>query len=152
MGETVDISEVAIPDYDTLVETAEVTIDELIHTAHFRTQGYGGLFHLLDHAAALIECWEHGFPELAFAGIPAHREHVKYLRTLPDLEAELGPLEKSSLYPTDPEYWARQESAQWSAWLTHRIKSLYGFSVVSAMIEDEEKVRKAKDALRFMMA
>ncbi len=140
------------PSYATLGEMAEATFDYLIATAGEHRQGYGGLVHFIDHAAALVELANHGFPELANRGIPAHRQHLQLLQTLPVLNEELGELEKADRDPLTPEYWSRRESVQWSAWLTHRIKSLYGFNVLAQAIEDEAKITAAEDAFRYLMA
>lgn len=152
MSGDLDLSGVEDPAYETVGMMAEVTLDELIAMAQIRTQGFGGLFHLIDHAAALIECRELGFPELTSQGLQAHRQHVKYLRMLPDLSAELGPVKKSTFSPIEPEYWDRKDSSQYSAFLTHRIKVLYGFTVVSGAVEDRAKVAAARDAFQYLMA
>lgn len=141
-----------VPAYATLGEMAEATLDHLIATAGEHRQGYGGLVHFIDHAAALIELANHGFPALAKRGIPAHRQHLQLLRSLPVLNEELGQLVRADRDPLTPEYWSRRESVQWSAWLTHRIKSLYGFNVLAQTIEDEAKIASAEDAFRYLMA
>lgn len=134
--------------YDDLEGMANATIDELIATASKNTKGFGGLFHLIDHAAALIEIENCGFSDLAQSGIPAHRQHVRLLRSLPVLEGDLIKAEKD---PFTDEYWSVRESVQFSAWLTHRIKVLYGVSVLLNEA-DEEKRGPALAALRYLMA
>ena len=141
-----------LPGYQDLEAMSVATLDLLIETVAERRQGYGGHFHLIDHAAALIDLADCGFPDLARNGIAAHREHFARLKGLPILENELGKLVKSEIDPFSPDYWTRRESVQWEAWLTHRIKCLYGFVVVSRLVEDDKKREAARDALRYLMA
>lgn len=143
---------IEVPEYDNLESMAEATFDFVIESAGQHRRGYGDHFHLIDHTAALIDLDDSGFPELAKAGIRAHREHLARLRALPVLDEELGPLKKSEIDPYDPAYWTRRKSVQWDAWLTHRIKCLYGFVVVSRLVEDAKKREAARDALRYLMA
>lgn len=141
-----------VPPYDSLQEMAEVIVAELIRSAGVRRQGFGGLFHLINHAAALIELGKYGHGDLAQAGIPSHRHHLRLWKSLPDVEAELGALAKSQQKPQEPAYWSLKKSAQWSGWLTHRIKTLFGFSVVSDLIKDPAQQRKAEDQFLYLMA
>lgn len=144
--------EESTPPYQSLRDMAEVTIDELIATASRRRQGFGGLFHLINHAAALTEIDRFGYGELAGKGLAAHRQHLRYLRALPDLTAELGELKHTTGDPMKPEYWSRTESVQWGAWLTHRIKTLYGFHTLLRFIEDEQKRRRAREQFGYLLA
>lgn len=141
-----------LPAYNSLESMADSTLDLLMATASERRQGFGGLFHVIDHAAALIELANSGFPGTAHAGLAAHREHIARVQALPVLDGELGKLVKSELDPFTPDYWTRRESVQWEAWLTHRIKCLYGFVVVSRLVDDERKRDAARDALHYLMA
>lgn len=141
-----------VPPYDSLQGMADTIIAELIRSAGVRRQGFGGLFHLINHAAALIELNEHGFEELARKGIPAHRHHLRLWMSLPDVAEELGALMKAEEDPTRPAYWTRRKSVQWSGWLTHRIKTLYGFSVVSGMIKDDARLQQAREQMLYLMA
>jgi hypothetical protein len=141
-----------LPAYQDLEAMAVATFDLVIETAGERRRGYGDHFHLIDHAAALVDLADCGFPDLAGKGIAAHREHFARLKALPVLDGELGKLVKSEIDPFSPDYWTRRESVQWEAWLTHRIKCLYGFVVVSRLVEDDKKREAARDALRYLMA
>lgn len=143
---------IELPAYDSLESMAAATFSFVIESAGERRQGYGGHFHLIDHAAALIDLADCGYPALAAAGLRAHGEHLARLRALPILDQELGTLKKSELDPFDPDYWTQRESVQWDAWLTHRVKCLYGFNVVSRTIEDDKMREAARDALRYLMA
>lgn len=138
--------------YGSLQTMAARTIDELVDTAHQHRRGFGGLFHLVNHGAALVELDRQGYGTLARRGLDAHREHLRLRRTLPDLTDELGALEKAERDPWTPEYWARRESTQWSAWLTHRIKTLYGFELLLGEIEDAATKARARDRFRYLMA
>ncbi len=139
------------PDYESLDAMVETVIDQLIATAAERRRGFGGLFHLINHAAALIELARQGYQELASQGLPAHRQHLRLYRALPNLEEELGKLVASPLDPLEAPYWEKTESAQWGAWLTHRIKTLYGFHTLLPLIDDEAKRVRALEQFRFLM-
>ncbi len=112
---------------DSLVE---VTLEELARSAPEHRQGFGGLHHLINHAAGLVVLAELGFPKLAAAGLPAHWEHLRLYRALPNLETDLGPLRCLDVDPRSPQYWESFGSEQWGAALTHSIKTLYGISVL----------------------
>ncbi len=142
----------ATPAYDSLEGMAVATFDELIATADEHRQGFGGLFHLIDHAAALAEIATAGFPKLAEKGIPAHGQHLALIRSLPVVDDELGKLVKSELDPMTAEYWHTRKSVQWEGWLTHRIKCLYGFAVLARLVEDPAKRQQAEAAFRYLMA
>ena len=151
-GNDVDVDPIPEPDYDTLAGLVDTTLDELIATASQPRTGFGGLHHLIDHAAALVELNELGFPDLAERGIAAHRHHLRLMRAIPELLEEKGPMVKAEKDFLDPEYWERRDSVQYGAWLTHRIKSLYGFTVLANACEDETKVAKATQEMRYLLA
>jgi len=140
------------PHYDSLDQMAELVIDQLITTVSEHRRGFGGLFHLINHAAALTELDTHGYTDLAIKGLPAHQQHLRLYRSLPNLDDELGKLESTSEDPFKPKYWKRMESKQWGAWLTHRIKTLYGFHTLLRYIEDEEKRAKAVKRFGYLLA
>lgn len=116
--------------YESIDSLVEVTLEELSRSAAEHRQGFGGLHHLINHAAALVVLAETGYPELAATGMPAHWQHLRLYRALPNLEKELGPLRRLELDPRRAEYWESFGSGQWSAALTHSIKTLYGISVL----------------------
>jgi hypothetical protein len=140
------------PVYKSLNDMAEVMIDQMIATASERRQGFGGLFHLTNHAAALTELDRLGFEALARKGLAAHRQHLRLYRALPILTEELGELEHTAEDPFQPAYWKRTKSKQWGAWLTHRIKTLYGFHTLLRFVEDEKKREAAKDQFGYLLA
>ena len=126
-------------------------VDELITTAAIRKQGFGGLWHLINHAAGLVELHHPGYPALAAAGLPAHHYHIRLWRSLPDVEAEPGPVEKADQSPFTTAYWDgifKRDEAR----LTHRIKTLYGFSRLLPFVENNELQAKALDAFLYLMA
>ena len=41
---------------------------------------------------------------------------------------------------------------QWSAWLSHRIKTLYAFRGLLRTVDDAETRARAEDAFRYLMA
>ncbi len=139
------------PPYEDQAQMANVVMDELIATAAVRRQGFGSLWHVINHAAAITELSRFGYGSLAQRGLAAHHEHVRLWRSLPDLEAELGPAEKASHDPRTAEFWTGGELRRDSARLTHRIKTLYGFYTLARLIHDPAKLRDAEDQLRYLM-
>ena len=137
--------------YKDLRDLARTTINELIASAPIRDRGFGGLVHLINHAAAIVELHRYGYPDLAKKALPAHYEHLRLLRTLPNLNDELGPPTKSTFHPRDSKYWKetlRRDSAQ----LTHRIKTIYGFYSLLPYMEDDTKTKPAEDAFLYLMS
>ncbi len=141
-----------LKNYSSAREMAETVISELIQSASQHRQGFGGLFHLMNHAAALTELERFGYAELARKGLSAHRHHLLLYRALPDLEGELGKLETTNADPLKAGYWKKTESRQWGAWLTHRIKTLYGFHTLLRFVEDKDKRARALKQFGYLMA
>ena len=131
---------------------AEVVVDELIRSASVRRQGFGGLFHVINHAAGLIELSQFGYKDLARKGLAAHRHHVRLWRSLPDVEEELGPVKPAEHDPRTPDYWTTGTLKRDSARLTHRIKTLYGFFTLLRLVEDPAKREKAEESFLYLMA
>jgi hypothetical protein len=140
------------PPYKNEQAMAEVVIEQLIRSAAVRKQGFGGLFHIINHATALTELSRLGYQDLARKGMAAHHHHVRLWRSLPDVEDELGPLKKAKHDPRTADYWSVDEESQWSARLTHRIKTLYGFFALLRFIEQPEKRKKAEENFLYLMA
>jgi hypothetical protein len=141
-----------VPPYKSEQAMAAVVIDELIRSASIRRQGFGGLFHIINHATGLTELSHFGYKDLAREGWAAHRHHVRLWKSLPDVEGELGPLKRAAHDPRTPEYWDQTGSAQWSARLTHRIKTLYGFLNLLHFVEDPVKRKAAEREFLYLMA
>ncbi len=129
----------------------EVVIDELIASVRTRRQGYGGMWHLINHTAALTELSRFGFESLARKGFAGHRQHLRLIRSLPDVSEELGLLERSQSAPEAVEYWTGNLKRD-EARLTHRIKTLYGFYTILRFLNDDERIRQARESLRYLMA
>jgi len=151
-GQNVELPEQSdLPPYESLADMAEVVIGELVSAGGMRRQGFGGLFHLINHAAGLTELSQYGFEALANRGLPAHHQHLRLWRSLPDVEEELGKLVRAQHDPLTPDYWNDKPSDQWSARLTHRIKTLYGFHTLLRYVEDEQKRTAAREQFLYLM-
>lgn len=142
----------ALPPYTDEATMVRSVIDELIRSASMRRQGFGGLFHIINHARALRELSQLGQPDLARRGLAAHHHHLRLYRSLPDVAGELGALVKARHDPRTPAYWSQRDSVQWSAWLSHRVKTLYAFLDLLATVESAETRRDAEDAFLYLMA
>ena len=140
--------------HQSIEEMNETVLDLLIETGSQHRRGFGGLFHIINHAAALLQLAQLGFDHLAEQGLRAHYHHVQLWRSLPVLDEELGLLKKASSDPRRPKYWdgSYANSTQWSGWLTHRIKTLHGFYSLTETIQDKSKIQAAEKAFRYLMA
>ena len=141
----------AFPPYAGLHSMVNGVFDELILRAAEKRQGYGGLVHIINHAAALCELARYGYQQLAIEGLRAHHQHVQLWRTLPNVEAEFGPETPVENAPWSPEYWRSGKLRPGNARLTHRIKTIYGFNVLADFCDDQTKTRQAKDMLRYLL-
>jgi hypothetical protein len=139
------------PAYRSIQEMVDVTIAELIATASVKKQGFGGLWHIINHAASITEMDRLGYKRLAQKALPAHHRHIRLWRSLPDVESELGMVEKAEHDPREPVYWSGMLKRN-EARLTHRIKTLYGFYVIRQLIGHETTQKKAEDAFLYLMA
>ncbi|GAA4436403.1 hypothetical protein [Bremerella cremea] len=140
-----------VPAYRGVPDMVNATITELIETAGIKRQGFGGLWHLINHAAAITELDRFGYKALATKALPAHHHHLRLLRSLPDVKQELGVVIKSDHDPREPAYWEGMLKRD-EARLTHRIKTLYGFFTLRRHIESDAMRQKAEDALLYLMA
>ena len=153
----IDGDMVALPEhpdfrsYSNLEGMIEAVLDELLETAAERRQGFGGLWHIINHAASLIDLSECGYVDLAQKGLEAHHRHVRLWRSLPNVEDELGTEEPAEEDPCTPVYWESGTLRRDRARLTHRIKTLYGFYRLACLVDDTTKLQRAKDALRYLM-
>ena len=77
---------------------------------------------------------------------------MRLYRGLPDVEDELGALKHAAFDPRTPEYWAVNEDSQWSARLTHRIKTLYGFFTLLRFFFFFSKRKQAETQFLYLMA
>ena len=141
----------SFPTYASIQQMVDVTVTELIESAGTKKQGFGGLWHIINHAAAITELDRYGYRSVARRALPAHHQHMRLWRTLPNVEDELGAVIKSEKDPCDSQYWRGQLKRD-EARLTHRIKTLYGFSILRRLIGDEDTRQQADNALLYLMA
>ncbi len=145
-------ADVGFPLYESEQTMTRVVLDNLIESASMRRQGFGGLFHIINHAAGLTELSLFGYRDLAKKGLAAHHHHVRLWQSLPDVEEELGALKRAEHDPCTPKYWENSAPSQWSGRLTHRIKTLYGFHTLLRLTEKQNKRDAAKASFRYLMA
>lgn len=139
------------PKYESIPQMVDVTIKELIDTAAVRKQGFGGLWHIINHAAGIVELDRLGHQMLARQALPAHHQHIGLWRSLPNVEAELGPVLKAAHDPREAIYWQGMLKRD-EARLTHRIKTLYGYYTLRRFVADEQVRTQADDAFLYLMA
>ncbi|MEE4193965.1 MAG: hypothetical protein V2J07_02080 [Anaerolineae bacterium] len=141
----------SFPPYPNLESMANTVLDELVENAAQRRQGFGGLVHVINHAAALVELANYGYPELARQGLPAHHQHLQLFRTLPDLADELETEDLPEEDPRTPAFWESGSLRRNPAFLTHRIKTIYGFDTLIQRVEDTAKHQQGNHNLRYFM-
>ncbi len=141
----------AFPPYADLQAMASAVLDELIQHALERRQGFGGLVHLINHAAALAELARYGYRELATRGLAAHHQHMLLWKTLPNVTDELGPLTPTEHDPRTAAFWQSGNIRRDSARLDHRIKTLYGFDALVELVEDKARRKQGNLKLRYFM-
>lgn len=142
----------AFPPYNNVVDMAEAVIDE--HIAQdliTRRQGYGGLEHVNNHAAAIIDLARYQYDELIPAALKSHHQHFRLWKNLPDISSELGPKNPAVNHPLRAAYWTSEDLHYNGAVLTHRVKTMYGFDELADTIEDAHRRKKASENLRFLM-
>lgn len=145
--------EAEVPPYESPLEAARVALKLVAEHAHEHRRGFGGLFHIINHACALIDLEMLGYRDLARAGVAAHRDHVRLWLALPVLDAELGKLQRADADPLSPDYWRKyRSSVQWSGWLTHRLKTVYGFYRLLRHVEDDTLRAAALRGFGYLMA
>ncbi len=127
------------------------TLEALVAHASSQRQGLGGLHHIINHAAALVDLRRLGYGDLAERGRPVHREHVRRWVALPDLSDELGARTLSTHDPLTPAFWSASELDRGSALLSHRPKTIYGFEVLASAATDSQRVAAARPALRYLV-
>jgi hypothetical protein len=145
-------TDAGFPLYESEQAMTRVVLDELIESGSKRRQGFGGLFHIINHAAGLTELSVLGYRDLARKGLAAHHHHVRLWQSLPDVEEELGALKRAEHDPCTPEYWKSSTPSQWSAQLTHRIKTLYGFYTLLRFAKEPTGRDEAKASFQYLMA
>lgn len=140
-----------VPPLIDLTVAATTIIDEVMQRPAEKHEGFGGPWHLINHTAALSELSRYGFDDLAVAGLPALREHVRLYKTLPDISAEKGPETPTADSPFTADFWTPEKIRRGRAHLTHRVKTLYGYEAICDLITDEGDRLQADDRLRYLM-
>ena len=141
----------AFPPYANLQGMAGVVIDELIQHADERRDGFGGLWHVINHAAALAELSAYGYRDLATKGLAAHHQHMRLFKAVPNVSEEFGGETPTEHDPRTPAFWTSDPGRRDRARLDHRIKTLYGFDALSGLVEDTHRRNQANDKLRYLM-
>ena len=151
-GRKVEIPpETDFPPYADLEDMANTTLDALIdHAAEYR-EGYGSLWHVINHAAALVELARYGYAALAQRGLAAHHRHMVLWRSLPDVSDEKGPETPTQHHPLDAAFWQTDDIRRERAHLTHRIKTLYGLQVLMDRTSDAARREEAGEKLLYLM-
>lgn len=134
-----------------LAGMAVAVLDEIIkQDPKVRRQGYGGLVHINNHAAAITDLAQYGYRELVPQALKSHHHHLRLWLDLPNVADEIGSTTPSKHNPHMPAYWTGKVRYD-SALLTHRVKTMYGFDELVEVVEDESKRKQAYDKLRYMM-
>ena len=140
------------PPYTDVKGMVEAVLDEIINQdPKVHIQGYGGLVHVNNHAAAITDLEQYGYPELLPAAIASHRQHLRLWRNLPNVADEFGPAPYSDFNPYTSAYWTSGKVSYEHALLTHRVKTMFGFDELAEAIDDARKEKLAYDKLRYMM-
>jgi hypothetical protein len=140
------------PHYTDVEGMVGAVLDEIIkQDPKVYIQGYGGLVHVNNHAAAITDLAQYGYPELVPAAIVSHRQHLRLWRNLPNVADEFGPAPFAEFSPYTAAYWTSGKVSYDHALLTHRVKTMFGFDELVEAIDDEPKEKRAYDMLRYMM-
>ena len=140
------------PEYDDIEGMAVAVIEEMINLKpEINRIGYGGLVHVINHAAAIANLADCGYDELVPRAIRSHRHHLRLWRNLPNVAEEKGPLQISKYTPHMAAYWTSGNIPYDRALLTHRVKTMYGFDQLAEAVDEEGKEKAAYEKLRYMM-
>lgn len=140
------------PPYTDVKGMVDAVLDEIIkHDPKIHVQGYGGLIHVNNHAAAITDLAQYGYSELVPAAIASHRQHLRLWRNLPNVADEFGPAPYAEFSPYTAAYWTSDKLPYDRALLTHRVKTMFGFDELVEAMDDERKEKRAYDKLRYMM-
>ncbi len=151
-GNKITLPEDDAVDYSEIEDMVTAVLDETINlTPEYHRSGYGGLVHVINHAAAIIDLAGNGYTELASRAIQSHRQHLRLWRNLPNVAAEKGPMLISKFTPHSPAYWASGDVPYDRALLTHRVKTMFGFDELAGAVDEEVKEQAAYDNLRYLM-
>jgi len=140
------------PGYTDVEGMARAVFDEMIALEpDVHRQGYGGLVHVINHAAAIADLADYGHAGFVPRALASHRRHLQLWRGLPDLAAELGPVPVSATLPTAPRYWTSGEVPYDRALLTHRAKTLFGFAELAGAVDLGDREDRAYEKFRYLM-
>lgn len=140
------------PPYDDIEGMAIVMLDEAIHLKpEVQRIGYGGMVHLINHAAAIADLADYGYAELAPRAVNSHRHHLRLWRNLPNVAIEKEPVPVSRFPPHAAAYWTSGKVPYDRALLTHRVKTMFGFDELAAAVDEEAREKAAYDRLRYLM-
>lgn len=141
-----------VPPYTDLKGMVEAVLNEIINQdPKIQRQGYGGLLHVNNHAAAITDLAQYGYPELIPAAIASHHRHMRLWRNLPNVADEFGPEPFLEFSPCNSDYWISGKIPYDRALLTHRVKTMFGFDELTESIDDDRKGKRAYEKLRYMM-
>ena len=140
------------PSYDSIEGMALVVLAEMTsQQPELHRIGYGGLVHIINHAAAIADLADYGYPELVPTAIRSHRHHLRLWRNLPNVADEHGPLTVSKFTPHSKAYWTSGDVPYDRALLTHRVKTMFGLDELVAAIDEQASEQAAYDKLRLLM-
>ncbi|APZ93375.1 hypothetical protein [Fuerstiella marisgermanici] len=140
------------PAYNDIDSMVIAVLDEAIElTPEVHRSGYGGLVHVINHAAAIVDLADCGYDELAQRAIQSHRHHLRLWRNLPNVADEKGPTQVSKFTPHVAEYWKSGSVPYDRALLTHRVKTMFGFDELAAAVDNQAKEKAAYEKLRYLM-
>ena len=140
------------PAYEDIEGMAIAVLDEAIDLKpQVQRIGYGGIVHLINHAAAIADLADSGYPDLARRAVRSHHHHLRLWRNLPNVAEEKDPLPVSRFTPHAAAYWTSGNIPYDRALLTHRVKTMFGFDELAVAVDDEEKEQAAYDRLRYLM-
>jgi hypothetical protein len=152
-GSKIILSETdGVPDYESIEGMALVVVNELLNQdAKVHQVGYGGLVHIVNHAAAIVDLKKYGYQELAGQAVRSHRQHFRLWKSLPNVADEMGPVKVSSFTPHKAAYWTSGDVPYDRALLTHRVKTMFGFEELCKAVDEDPKEEHAYDKLRYLM-
>ncbi|MEN3944250.1 hypothetical protein WJU23_23310 [Prosthecobacter sp. SYSU 5D2] len=147
-----DMAAEGAPHYTDIPGMVDAVLDEIINQdPNNHRQGYGGLLHVNNHAAAITELAQYGYPELVPAAVAAHHRHLLLWRSLPNVADEFGPEAFSEYNPFTAAYWTSGKVPYDRALLTHRVKTMFGFNELAEATDNDLKEKSAFEKLRYMM-
>jgi hypothetical protein len=139
----------AFPAYRTLADMVDEVLAEAYASRRLNRRGYGGVVHVVNHVAALLDLARLGYPELALQALPAQREHFTRWRLLPDVSEEFGASTEAPCDPRTRPFWdedLRRDTAR----LTHRVKGMYGLLTLLDTLAPGERRQRGEEFLRFL--